>query len=456
MKNVKTVTSKRIDKKPINDDLNERLDIHGYDKILERIWNQIKAELPEYVKLYQKYEDLLVTQSKSKAAKINNMRNLLSLGRILKKKGYDWNTITRDQVIDVQAYVMRTWADADGKETWHTSDHKKFLMLFVRWLKTGKREYDRRVPEPVEIIDITIKKVSSKITREDLLTNAEKTELLDACGDNLRDKALISIHEEAGDRAGETLNLRIGHVKFLENGGAVIKVNGKTGKRDIHLVKSVPDLAAWANNHPMKKNRFAPLWLDRYGSYLSYAGARAVFRRRVKIAIKNAQKIGKTSSLSQKRVFMTLFRHTEITNNVKWMSSQLSKKRHGWTSDSKMLSNYEHLLDDDVQDATFRHYGLQSEKTEDEEELPKICVSCKTHNSSTAIVCNFCSRPLTLKDALEIEEKKEYEKEMASDEAKRLEQILNNQSEMMKKFEEEREKQQKQIDELQKKLDSQA
>ena len=202
-----------------------------------RVWRQIKDDLPEYVEMYQKYEDLLVTQSKSKSSKINNMRNLLSLGRILKSKGYGWQTITREQVVDVQAYIMSTWADADGKETWHTSDHKKFLMLFVRWLKTGKREYDKKIPEPEEILDITIKRVGQKLTRNELLKQGEISELLEACGDNLRDKALISVHAEAGDRAGETLNIRIGHVTFLNNGGAVIRVNGKTGKRDVHLVK---------------------------------------------------------------------------------------------------------------------------------------------------------------------------------------------------------------------------
>ncbi len=70
---------KIITEKPISQNLNDRLDIHGYDKITNRVWNQIKRDLPEYVKLYEKYEDLLITQSKSKATKINNMRNFVMI-----------------------------------------------------------------------------------------------------------------------------------------------------------------------------------------------------------------------------------------------------------------------------------------------------------------------------------------------------------------------------------------
>ena len=180
------------------------------------------------------------------------------------------------------------------------------------------------------------------------------------------------------------------------------------------------------------------MWLDRYGSFLSYPGARAVFKRRVKMAIRSAENVGKASTLSDKRVFMTLFRHTEITNNAKWMSSQLSKKRHGWTPDSDVIANYEHLIDDDVQNATFSHYGLEVEKSrEDEECMPKVCNVCKKHNSSTSILCEqWCGRALTLKDAIEIEEKTAVEKEQTDDEVKRLEQVTANQGKRMKIMEE--------------------
>ena len=134
----------------------------------------IHKEIPEYIQLYKKYEDLLINQSFSKAARINNMRALLSLGRIAKKENIALDTITKEQVNRIVSFIMRTWADPDGQETWHTADHKKFLMLLVRWVKTGRRRYSRKHPEPEEILDITIKKVPQKLTREDMLTVEEQ------------------------------------------------------------------------------------------------------------------------------------------------------------------------------------------------------------------------------------------------------------------------------------------
>ena len=104
----------------------------------------INDEIPECVEIYKKYEDLLINQSFSKAARVNNMRALLSLGRIAKAEKISWNSITKDQVNQIISYIMKRWADPDGQETWHTADHKKFLMLFVRWIKTGRRKYSRK------------------------------------------------------------------------------------------------------------------------------------------------------------------------------------------------------------------------------------------------------------------------------------------------------------------------
>ena len=261
---------------------------------------------------------------------------------------------------------------------------------------------------------------------------------MNACGENLRDKALISLHDEAGSRAGETLNLRIGHIEFLDNGGAVINVNGKTGKRPIHVIKSVPDLAAWMNAHPKKRNKNAPFWYNS-GTYqkcehLTYAAARRMMLRTVKKAIKIAKEERRDTTLSSKRVFMTLFRHGEITRTSKWMPQQLSKKRHGWTPNSEMLANYEHLEQNDVGNALFEHYGLEPKTDEDEKlEIPKVCHVCKKMNPPESDRCNQCGKPLDLKAALEIDEINSKEKEELKNTMNDLKSELDN----LKNFKEE-------------------
>lgn len=185
-------------------------------------------------------------------------------------------------------------------------------MQFVRWLKTGKRNHDNRILEPKEIFNIKIRKVAQRITQEDLLTDDEEQEILDACGDNLRNKAMISLHMEAGDRSSETLNSKLGHFNFLDNDGVIFYVDGKTEDRPIHLLKCVPDLAAWFAVHPRKGDKYAPTWITSTNSHLRYGATRKIIQNAVEFAIKKKQKIGQTSSLSNKRVLMTLMRKKVI------------------------------------------------------------------------------------------------------------------------------------------------
>lgn len=328
-----------------------------------------------------------------------------------------WENITKDQVNQIISYVMRRWADPDGQETWHTSDHKKFLMLFVRWIKTGRRTYSRKYPEPEEIRDIAIKRVPQKLTRKDMITSEEEMELLNACGENIRDKAFISIHGEAGSRPGEILNLRIGHIEFLKNGGVIINVDGKTGDRPIHLIKSVPHLAAWMEAHPYKDNPASPLWISvangMYGQNMTYSAARAMIRRRCTLAISKAKIDDEKSSIDTKRITMLVFRHTEITNASKWMPDAILKKRHGWSKTSKMAANYEHLSYEDVGNAVFERYGLKNSSDKETEQLPKKCNICDKVNPYDATICSKCGKYLDLKIAIMHEEEENQEKKLS-------------------------------------------
>ncbi len=87
---------------------------------------------------------------------------------------------------------------------------------------------------------IEIREAGQKLAREDMLARGEVMEIPEACGGNHRDRALISFHMEAGTGAGETPNAGIGHVEFLDNGGAVADVGGKAGDRPIHVLHCVP------------------------------------------------------------------------------------------------------------------------------------------------------------------------------------------------------------------------
>jgi len=367
--------------------------IYDHENLIQNVFKLIQKEVLENnFQLIQKYDRGMVNSSLAKATRHKHLKMILSLSRLLKK---DWITITKEDVEDLVYKVMEKYGDESGQETNTTWDHKKVLKIFVRWMKLGSREKNE-VGDPPEIKHVKIRRVKDKIARTDLLTESDRTRLLQACEGNERDRAFIDCHFEAGTRPGEILNLQLKHVKF-DKYGAVLHVDGKTGPRTIRLVKSTPHLATWIQNHPFRNDPEAPLWPNlshhNHGTPLTYAGARIMLKKRCKKA-----------NLS-KRVYMNLFRHSEATFTANFMTEAQMRKRHGWSKDSQMPSRYVHLVNSDVEKAIFSHYGIAKEDSEDDQSLPQNCLYCKMVNSSEATICSQCGKPLDIKTAIQEEEK---------------------------------------------------
>ena len=375
--------------------------IYDYDYLLKNTFALIQKELSENnVKLIKKYDRAMVNSSLSKATRQKNLKMILSLSRLLNK---DWLDVTKDDIESLVWTIMNQYGNQNGQETNTTWDHKKTLKIFFRWIKLGSREKNE-VGDPPETKNVKIKKVKDKIVREDLLTESDKTRLLHVCCENARDRAFIDCHFEAGTRPGEILNLQLKHVKF-DKYGAVLHVDGKTGARPIRLVKSTPNLAAWMSVHPFKDEPLAPLWPNishkNYGKPLSYAAARQMVARRCRMA-----------NLS-KRVNLNLFRHSEATVTANFMTEAQMRKRHGWAADSRMPARYVHLVNADVDEAIFQHYGIETREKE-EQNLPKICKICEVPNAPESTICSKCGKPLDLKKAVELEEKANEQNFMAN------------------------------------------
>jgi len=324
--------------------------------------------------------------------------------------------------------IMDTYANERGQETWSSFDLKKVLKMFFRWYKLGSREH-KEVGDPPETKHVRIKPVRDSLAREDLITESDLTRLLHACGENARDRAFIDCHAEAGTRPGEILNLQLKHVTF-DKYGAIIRVDGKTGTRNIRLIRSVPNLANWCNVHPFKDNSEAPLWIllkkEKFGKPFSYAAASKMLRIRCKKA-----------EIS-KKINLKLFRHTEATNSAKFMTEAQLKKRHGWSSISRMPARYVHLIDADVEQAIFEHYGIKKSQGKDELKLPKICQICEVPNAPESTICSKCGKPLDLKTALAVEEQGKNEKQMLSDKVERQDQAIQTIIKKLEKLEKEK------------------
>ena len=376
---------------------------------MKQVNDQITRELsPENAELIKKYDREMVSQSMAIATRQKHLRTLLTLSRLLNKK---WLDVSKDDIDELVFKIMDQFADENGQETHYSYDHKKVLKIFFRWYKLGSREFIQ-VGDPPETKNVRMKKVKDKIAREDLLDEEDRIKLLHACGENVRDRALIDCHMEAGTRPGEILNLKIKHVLFDKN-GAVLQVDGKTGARTIRIVRATPNLAAWMAVHPYKDDPEKPLWPNlshhKKGSPITYPAARQILQRRCKIA-----------NLS-KRVYLNLFRHSEATSTANFMTESQMRKRHGWSSDSKMPARYVHLVNSDVEDAIFKHYGI---KKEDDaiQNMPKSCHFCEMLNPSDSLRCTKCGKPLDVKSALEYEDNLEEEKKRQESDIAQLKQ----------------------------------
>lgn len=367
-------------------------EIYEFDRALERTINAIKKELSQNnQKVILEYDKSMARQSISKAARRIHAQNLLSLTRLLQK---DWKDVTKSDIDELVYKIMDTYADVRGQETWSSYDSKKVLKMFYRWYKLGSREFSE-VGDPPETKSVKTKPVRDTLAREELLTESDLTRLLHACGENARDRAFIDTHAEAGTRPGEILNLQIKHVKFDEY-GAIIHVNGKTGTRNIRLIRSVPNLAHWIDVHPYRNDPASPLWImlktEKYGQPLTHAAASKMLKLRCKKAN------------IEKRVNLKLFRHTEATNSATFMTEAQLKKRHGWSAVSSMPSRYVHMIDADVEDAIFKHHGIKKEAKQDDRNALKICHMCNVSNSPESTICSKCGKPLSLESAISIEE----------------------------------------------------
>ena len=371
-------------------------DIYKLDKQLSRVWKQITSTLSDdSIQLIEKYDTELVNLGIAKATRIKQLKIIHSISRKINK---NWSDVTKNDLDKLVKDIMNEHGDVNGDETESSRDFKKILKLFFRWFKLGSRDY-KEVGDPEETRKIRLRKPKDKITRENLLEDQDLEKLLMACGENLRDRAFISVHFEAGTRPGEILSLQLKHVEFDKN-GARINVDGKTGARPIRLVSSSPNLAAWCNAHPMRDNPESPLWIlinkKNYGKPMTYVAAKAMVERRCKMA-----KI-------PKRVNLKLFRHTAATSMAKILTDAEMKKRHGWTRSSNMPSRYVHLVDSDVEEKILNHYGIdEKSKSDKSKNLPKFCPVCELPNSPESKICTKCGKPLDLKTAVDIDEEKD-------------------------------------------------
>ncbi len=162
----------------------------------------------------------------------------------------------------------------------------------------------------------------------------------------------------------------------------------------------LPRLYQWFENHPLKNDPNAPLWItigtnSRYKVW-NYRTAKEVLK---KIARKARIK---------KRVYPHLFRYSSDTHLANHLPEAQIKQYFGWVQGSKMASVYFHLSGRDVDKSLLKLNGIEVYEKEKEEEFKAlICPRCKARNSPDAKFGSKCGMCLDAKIAAQIKELRE-------------------------------------------------
>lgn len=364
--------------------MRRRIDIHDFNgrlSLAERLIDLCNPISPRNSDMIKRFEDYCFSEGLSKARITKYVLTLRKIAEWLKK---DFDEAGRE---DIERLVRRL--EQSDYSPWTKHDYKVTLKRFYKWLKGDDEEY----PPEVRWIKTTLRQKDILLPSQ-LLTEDEVQKLIDSV-DNPRDKAFIITLYESGARIGEIGAMRIKDVTF-EDRYTVLILRGKTGSRRVIVVASTPYLNTWIQNHPLRDDSNAPLWINmgtvnRYKP-MSYPALAKI----LKVAAKKAG--------LKKRVTPHKLRHSRATFLATKLTEAQMNQIFGWKQGSEMPSIYVHLSGRDVDEAILGVYGLKKIEEEKPKLTPRICPRCGYSNAYDAKFCSRCGLALDIKAAAQIEE----------------------------------------------------
>jgi site-specific recombinase XerD len=313
--------------------------------------------------LILKFVDEQIVNGKSEETMRNYIFVIHMFAEFLNEKRFE--DVGKEDVISYINFLM-TKINKKSKEKLKENTinlNKARIRTFYRWLNNG--EY----PDFIKPIKV---KIDSITVRPDQILTEEEIKKLIETADNIRDKAIVSVLYESGCRIGELLNMRIRDFRF-DDFGAIVTVDGKTGKRNVRLVNSIPYLKMWLKYHPDKKDD-SWVWASKYGKIIGQLKYLSIY-----IILKD---LAKKSGIT-KNVHPHILRHSRITHVALKMPESSLRIMYGWVAGSEMTKTYINISGKDVDELVLsRLYDINTDKIEEKVKLlvPKVCYNCGERN----------------------------------------------------------------------------
>lgn len=193
----------------------------------------------------------------------------------------------------------------------------------------------------------------------DMITWVEVREMCDHPRTNPRDAAHLAVAWDAGLRSGELQELTIGNIYELE-AGKQLRVDGKTGPREVAITIAVPYLQQWLNQHPARDDRTAPLWSKlKENEGISYRLFPNIFEnaaRRIDLEKPDTPTNSRKSGIS------------DLAS--KGINQATLEDRHGWERGSKAAARYISVFSENRQQQVLEARGAEVEIEEPSPRAP--------------------------------------------------------------------------------------
>jgi len=284
-------------------------------------------------------------------------------------------------------------------------------MAFCRWLNDGEKPKGFK-----DIKNVGKKKQMRDLSPQDMSSWDDGLALSrQVIGTQIR--AMLLVQLDAGFRPSEFIDLNYGDVEInRELGITTFNVKkGKTGGRTVACQRCTPHILRWLDEHPTKKAE-DPLWIekDKQGKWVKYDYDSIRW---------HFMYMAKKLNFKKPIDFYALRHSSCVLDKIDNLPVEVASERHGH-SVKFFVDTYGRLSIKDKVDRFARHYDLNGEK-----EAPKrniTCNICGWVNEPESENCSKCHRPLSLKKALEQQEKDKTEREMISEKLNHMEKILAN------------------------------
>ena len=285
----------------------------------------------------------------------------------------------KDAAKDIVGWIHDTYDIDDGSQETN-SDYRNAFRAFAKHVTRGDE-----IPETHSWISTqTTRDYNPEPDEADMLRLEDDVEPMIEAARNPRDKALIALQFEGGFRGGELYDMTVGAITDAEH-GLKVRVDGKRGEHDVHLIFATSYVTKWLAEHPGDTDDY--LWSRLHSpEQISYQRFLQCFRESADRAD------------IDKPVTPTNFRKS----NAYWLSQREKSQafiedRQGRARGSPVITRYIAKFSGETQQKQYAAmHGLEVEEESTKEVAPVICPRCSEPTPREKDFCIHCNQSLAL------------------------------------------------------------